>query len=652
MLITLTELRRALDNDEIVPHFQPIVELRTGELSGFEVLARWHSSPEGVILPANMIGLAEKHGLIGTLAQQVFSKAFADASNFGSPLKLSVNLSPIQLQDPAVSRQIEEMAANSSFPLSRLTIEITESALLKDLISAKSIARELKELGCRLSLDDFGTGYSSLAHLQSLPFDELKIDRSFVSHMTKKRESRKIVAAIVGLGHSLGMSTVAEGIETEEQADMLLWLGSELGQGWYFGRPTPVEAISSVISKPPRPTALGLAGPGEDWSVSSLEAFPAQRLAQLQAIYDGAPVGLCFLDCELRYVSLNKRLAENNGASVADHLGKTVKEMVPALYPRVESYLLRALAGERIAEVEIPRPRKESAEQEWILISYQPAFDEADEVIGVSVSVMDITEHKRAQDALHESEFVQRHLSALNRQVPWVMDPEGNNMQMSAEWLKQLASTPGQARNLGWLEALHVDDLKPTIKKMKKALRTGEVIDMEYRVQNSEGVWRWMRSRGSPRLGPNGEITRWYGSVEDIHEKKCADERVRETEAKMRALLRAVPVAIIIEEGRRRSIMMDDELVMNETETVPNPTDTAFAIPEEIDIASLLPIATSAKLTHIARVLEDRRASPRKKKESKLKAGLKVVESVETASIERKRLVSMLEEFGTYRLEH
>jgi PAS domain S-box-containing protein len=539
MLIELADLHRAIANDEIIPHFQPIVELSTGRLSGFEVLARWNHPLHGAFLPSNMIDLAEVYGLIDEIAQQVFSKAFSTASALTQQPRLSVNVSPSQLGLLNLPRFISEISGKSGFPLDRLTIEMTETALLNDLSRSQAIAHELKDLGCRLSLDDFGTGYSSLAHLQALPFDEIKIDRAFVSQMTNKRESRKIVAAIIGLTHSLGLDTVAEGIETQEQADMLLSLGSELGQGWRYGRPAPFHSVHAMVAQLPRPASAKVPLPGDAAAISSLEAFPTQRLSQLQAIYDGAPVGLCFLDCNLRYVSLNKKLSDMNGRSVAEHLGKTVHQIAPELYPNIESFLQRALHGEAILGVELARPRLGANEGGWILCSYQPAFDEANEVIGVSVSAMDVTEHKLAQAELGESEFVQCHLGLLNGQVPWMMDNDGNTLQLNP---KMVGATPGSktlTRSFDWLDALHPSDLKTTIRKMKKALRTGEPIDIEYRVRTTDGEWRWMRSHGSPRVGPHGEINRWYGSVEDIHEKKCEADRGRKSKSKMQALLKA-----------------------------------------------------------------------------------------------------------------
>ncbi|WP_348270054.1 EAL domain-containing protein [Edaphobacter paludis] len=521
MIIDIGDVRRALDNEELVPYFQPLVELRTGRLAGFEVLARWQHPQLGLASPENFVRLADEHGLIGRLMEQILRKAFLSSLLIPEPLTLSINVSPTQLQNLGLPREIRETAEQVGFPLERLTVEITESALLNNLDQAKTISGDLKAMGCRLALDDFGTGYSSLGHLRALPFDELKIDRSFVASMTRARESRKIVAAIVGLGQTLGLKTVAEGIETEQQADMLLWLGCELGQGWLYGKAVPAEKISDLVSAPPRPISAGIMTPGDDWAVSSLEALPTQRLAQLQAIYDGAPVGLGFLDRSLRYVSLNQRLADINGTTVSAHMGRTVQEMIPAWYPMLEPYLLKALGGEPVSEVEVSRPQSIFGEKDFTaLLSYHPAFDEADEVIGISVVVVDITEHKRTREALNECEEYQHTPVEPTAPMTWIMDAEGNSLHMSSSWVQATELSKKNMRNLGWLEALHPDDLESTMKMMKDALRSGKPIDVEYRVRNLEGDWKWMRSRGSARLSPSGEVIRWYGALENIDEHK------------------------------------------------------------------------------------------------------------------------------------
>lgn len=527
--VDFADVRLALDNDQLEPCFQPIVELHTGRLAGFEVLARWKHPQHGLVLPENFISLAVENGLIGLLTQQIMRKAFLSAPLLPEPLGLSVNLSPAQLRDLSLPGQIREAAEKAGFPLTRLTVEVTESALVDNFKRAQAITHDLKEMGCGLALDDFGTGYSNLRHLQALPFDELKVDQSFVNSMSNTRESRKIVATIVGLGHSLGLTTVAEGVEAEEQAEMLLWLGCEMGQGWFYGRPVTADQIPFLLQSAPKRLYTALSMHGGGWVVSSLEAQPTQRLAQLQAIYDGAPVGLCFLDRDLRYVSLNKRLADMNGSPVAAYLGKTVEEMIPKVFPWIETYLRRALKGEAIRDVEFPRQASDPGEADATnLVSYQPALDEAGEVIGISVMVLDITERKRTEDALRASEEHLRYMVELNPEIPWVMDSEGNNLDVSSRWTQVTGLSKEKTRNLGWLEALHPEDVEPTMKTLREALRSGKHIDVEYRVKNTERKWRWMRSRGSPRFGPSGEVLRWYGSVEDVDDRKRLEEALRE----------------------------------------------------------------------------------------------------------------------------
>ena len=272
------------------------------------------------------------------------------------------------------------------------------------MASALTITGDLKAMGCRIALDDFGTGYSSLYHLKSLPFDELKVDQSFVGSMTTERESRKIVAAVVGLGQSLGLSTVAEGVETPEQADMVLRLGCDMGQGWHYGKPAPAEELPSMIELRTRSAISCASHEGDGISLTCREGLPSQRLAQLQAVYDGAPVGLGFLDRNLKYININRRLAEMHNLSIEEHYGKTIAEVIPELYPIIEPHVKEALNGQGISDLEIREPGCQAHDQRTFLVSYQPAFDEAGEVMGVSCAVKDFTARKSAEDKLRQYE--------------------------------------------------------------------------------------------------------------------------------------------------------------------------------------------------------------------------------------------------------
>jgi PAS domain S-box-containing protein len=503
---------QALKQNQFVPFFQPIITLRTGQLAGFEVLARWQHPTEGIIPPDRFIGVAERDGWIDQLTRQVLEKAFVAASIIPDHLTLSINISPFQLGNLNLPEELRALANHAGFSLSRVIIEITESALIETLESASVIVSELKAMGCKLALDDFGTGYSSLHHLQSLPFNELKVDQSFVSSMTTNRESRKIVSAVVGLGQSLGLVTVAEGIETQEQAEMILWLGCELGQGYFYDRPIPAANLAVSVLTERHKLVTHMSSPWKRISAANLDVSPSQRLAQLQAVYDGAPVGLAFIDQNLQYVNLNKRLADMNGASVEDHLGSKVSEMIPSLFPYVEPYIRRALSGEAISEVEVQLP--DSGETR--LVSYQPALDEAGEVVGVSIATLDITERTRTDEALKQSEAHYRSMVELNPQVLWIMDPQGRNLDVSPRWDRQSGLMMPKSADHDWLTSVHPEDIQPTVRAIAEFRRKGMPIDVEYRVANSPDSWQWKRSRGSPRFDAQGNIVCWYGSVQDI----------------------------------------------------------------------------------------------------------------------------------------
>ena len=512
---------RALSDGEFQPYFQPLVMLRTGKLQGFEMLARWKHPQKGWISPEEFIPSAESGGWIDALTGELLRQALSAPQLHDCSLTLSINISPVQLRRATLPAYIQAAAASAGFALDRLIIEITENALLDDIDRARSIVSELKAMGCKLALDDFGTGYSSLLHLQSLPFDELKVDRSFVNSMLEKRESRKIVAAVVGLGQSLGLTTVAEGIETREQADMLLWLGCELGQGWFFGKPVAAGGLSDLISASNQSLAPTASADIQGRvSVTSLDSLPSQRLAQLQAVYDGAPVGLAFLDRNLRYMSLNRRLADMNGFPMEAHLGRTVPEIIPELFPKVEPYIRRALNGEAIPGVKIVKPASGTQAERVLLLSYEPARDEAGEVIGIVVALADVTQINLTEEALRESEEHFRYMIELLPQIPWIIDPEGRALDVSQRWLDITGMAPDQWRGYGWLEALHPDDLQPTLDAMQSAFKTGRSIDLTYRVRRPGGEWITLRSRGSARCDSNGKIICWYGSLEPLNEEK------------------------------------------------------------------------------------------------------------------------------------
>ncbi len=246
----VSDLRDAVHADLIVPHFQPLVELGTGRIIGFEMLARWIDPVRGAVPPSDFIPIAEELGLIGKMTECLLRRACRAAASWPADISLACNISPQQLQDDGLVRMIRRVLDEVRFPPHRLELEVTENALVGDLATANDILRELKALGIRLALDDFGTGYSSLRHLQTLPFDTLKIDASFVSAMADDKESHKIVSAVIGLGRSLDLRIVAEGVETPETFVLLHALDCDVGQGWLFGRPCSAADAEALLLEP------------------------------------------------------------------------------------------------------------------------------------------------------------------------------------------------------------------------------------------------------------------------------------------------------------------------------------------------------------------------------------------------------------------
>jgi diguanylate cyclase (GGDEF)-like protein len=242
-------LRSGIPQGEFVPYFEQQVDLVSGSLHGFEVLARWHHPEQGIVMPDEFIRVAEESGLIGDLSMSVMAQAFEEARGWDPALTLSVNISPAQLKDPWLAQKLVKLLVETGFPAERLEVEITESSLFENLGIAQSIVGSLKNQGIRIALDDFGTGYSSLAHLRALPFDRIKIDRSFVTSINDNPESAAIVNAITRLAESLNLAVTAEGIEHELIEARLRSIGNYKGQGWLFGKPMPAQAVQSLLAE-------------------------------------------------------------------------------------------------------------------------------------------------------------------------------------------------------------------------------------------------------------------------------------------------------------------------------------------------------------------------------------------------------------------
>ena len=242
-------LRIGIPKGEFIPYFEQQIDLTTNRLHGFEVLARWDHPTRGLVMPDSFIDIAEETGAISDLSFSIMRQAFVEARNWDPSVSLSVNISPMQLKDPWLAQKLVKLLTETGFAATRLEVEITETSLFENLALAQSIVGSLKNQGIRIALDDFGTGYSSLAHLRALPFDRIKIDKSFVTTICENAESAAIVAAITRLGESLGLPVTAEGIETADIEERLRQLGCHKGQGWLYGRPLPMPAVRTLLAE-------------------------------------------------------------------------------------------------------------------------------------------------------------------------------------------------------------------------------------------------------------------------------------------------------------------------------------------------------------------------------------------------------------------
>jgi diguanylate cyclase (GGDEF)-like protein len=275
-LSVLADIRRALGANEIVVHYQPIVDVDGRQARGAEGLVRWLHPELGLISPAAFVATVERTGLIGPLTHHVLEHSLAECAQWrrdGRELSVAVNLSVRNLLDRDLPKEIARLLATYSVPPEALQLEITERMIMSDPDRAVATVLRLSDLGVRMSVDDFGTGYSSLANLRRLPIDELKIDRSFVSPMLQDESDLIIVRSTINLGHDLGLRIIAEGVEDEATLEHLALLGCDLAQGYHIGRPMPADAFTRWLDEPdhaPAPAPLGAGRRSESGSPNLL----------------------------------------------------------------------------------------------------------------------------------------------------------------------------------------------------------------------------------------------------------------------------------------------------------------------------------------------------------------------------------------------
>jgi EAL domain-containing protein (putative c-di-GMP-specific phosphodiesterase class I) len=250
-LVMENHLRRALDNEELIAYYQPQVDLDSGKIVGLEVLLRWKHVTLGSVSPSKFIPLAEETGLIIAIGNWVLRHTCLQAiawQNMGlAPIQIGVNLSIKQLQQKNFLASLQQIIEETNFDPHYLELEITEGIMMDNMQEMIQMLNQFRKMGIQLSVDDFGTGFCNLSYLKNLPLDTLKIDRSFIEYILHKDHDRAIVASLIGLSHSLNLKVIAEGVETQEQVDLLKSLGCDRIQGYFFHRALPAEEIEALL---------------------------------------------------------------------------------------------------------------------------------------------------------------------------------------------------------------------------------------------------------------------------------------------------------------------------------------------------------------------------------------------------------------------
>lgn len=512
----IERITEAVCFDHVYPVFQPIVNLRTMRTVGFEVLARWTDEELGVVGPDEFIPAAQGKSLLSVMTYNLIRASCRAASAWEGTLYLAFNVPPSLLQDPQAMGLLVDAIGETDFAFERVRIEMTEAELIEDERGARQAVQALKTLGMKVVLDDFGTGFSSLLRLHEFEFDEIKIDGSFVRALDIDADSRKIVAAVVGLGHSLEIPVVAEAVETPEQADYLRRLGCDFAQGWLIGRPAPADAVPAVLSH--RAVA--------ERTQRGLHLSPYHRQYQLEALYASAPVGLCFIDMSKRYVAANDAFCRMIKKDNEQVVGKTIREVyTPEIAELVESTIDGLLKGRPGEPIEFKFPDR----AEVFLIHPQRVTDESGFVLGLSVVSIDITARKQAEQALRDSERQYRDSVELSPMVMWIAEPDGR-----LSYISPMADEPEhrtlEERSEAWYGRMNPADRERVRAEWLAWLPKGDLFETTFRIQWPPGHWRWVRSRARPQW-VNGQIVRWFGTFNDITREVELEARVAQLEA-------------------------------------------------------------------------------------------------------------------------
>lgn len=508
--MTAEALEYALRTNAIIPYFQPIVDVQSGKLRGFEVLSRWRASDGALVLPDVFIPVAVGAGMIATLTTHLVEQACRAARGWPGEFYLAFNMPPTMLQESATVDHIIATLKATGFPLQRVRVEMTEVEVVEDERAAELGIAHLRELGIKTMLDDFGTGYSSLVRLHRFQFDKIKIDGSFIRALESDEASRKIVSAIVGLGKSLGAKVVAESVETRFQLEFLASIGCDAYQGWWLAPAMDAAAAAQW---------LGRFTPSQA-APSSTHLTPYQRQYQLEILYERSPVGLAFIDPDLHFAAANAKFCHMIHVPRYEVIGQKVTDVLPPeIGGRALELILRGFCDDQgdLSEIVMPHTA------ETFLLNHERVTDAAGVVLGVSVVCIDVTDTKRYEAALRVREQDDVCTTAATPTVFWVAEESGELSYMTPHPLETGAMSVRE-RIDSWYGRMDLPDRARVRSEWVNRDPDATTFQTRFQLEWPDGSRRWVLSRGD--LKETGHARRWYGFFTDITREVELEERL------------------------------------------------------------------------------------------------------------------------------
>lgn len=524
-----TDLRKALEQEELLLHYQPKVDLSSGKVVGAEALLRWQHPEKGLVSPAVFIPLAEETGLIISIGEWALytvcsqNKAWQRAGL--PPMVISVNLSVLQLYQPDLVRIVRRILKETELSPQYLELEITESMLM-DIQQGIKILEELKKIGIQISMDDFGTGYSSLHYLKTLPIDKLKIDQSFVRHCTSNSNDAAITKTIIAMAHQLKMDVVAEGVESK---DHLVFLQRHLcneAQGYLFSKPVSaaefaqkIDKIERIIPENDIPTAFS----HQMWMEKELEKA-RQELMDTVRQQQGMIFKFVEKNGEFIHTLCDGELLYRLGLLPEQVVGKKLSDFLPLESAKEKhEYYQQAWNGEDHVTYE----RNDNGI--YYAASLRP-IGKGGQVVEVIGSCIDITKRKQAEEALKVSESNYRLITDNMGDLIRVLDVDGIVIYASPSHKTVLGNPPEFYEGKSIFARVHPDDISHSRKQFLHMISTQQPSQFEFRMKDADGEWVYMESKKTPVLGENGEIERIIVVARDISERKKTEEFIRKTE--------------------------------------------------------------------------------------------------------------------------